>query len=69
MQILPSPYICYHLLLSVFKAFSVAGAPLISCLEYYSAFKVSLPVSTSASSHLSQGNVSKLKIWSCHSPA
>lgn len=44
MQILPSPYICYHLLLSVFKAFSVAGAPLISRLEYYSAFKVSLPV-------------------------
>lgn len=35
----------------IFKAFSVAGVPLIPCMEYYSAFKVSLPVSTSASSN------------------
>lgn len=36
---------------SILTAVSVVGAALISCLEYYSAFLISLPVSTPAPSN------------------
>lgn len=51
MQILPSPYVCYHPFLPIVTAISVVCATLISFLEYYSALLTSLHVSTPASSN------------------